>query len=484
MMNAEPTKEDEAKMLTPNKMTVDFPTTKKAVKTTFGKMSKLVLQEFYDVEPSMAVFVGLWHGAAAFIGYEAFYWYHGDFNPDCFVGTLEPPGLDMMSDSERMLANYTLTNGTTLVGPDLLHYGKEHAPSCNPYDKSYYIALGVIGAMLLGWLYEMKSSKAIQMPFSTATWRPSKSMFSLDDEIEIENSRFYQYFGHSVSAILFFILWMYIDGDSNESKALVHDFGRVVTGFSRFWIVFWPTCVAELTTLRSNSLTYANYKAKHGTWAFYSILFKVFVVWFLHFVLDPQTQMLWMHRLNTDDSDDSNDFDDSTSQQRWVIGITSVLGLSFVFFWYKYLAQRYVEFSEELEDGQIIGRLQNRIWAYVDFPTNLTLVAMIAYNVTARLESEHGNTHLPADFHAGVLYLILVAIGIFNVPVNKMVADWKPENKNTSEEESNKNDADKPEKGNNPLAKFNASLARAGKQVATVHMKKPVLKKVCVDDNL
>ena len=75
-------------------------------------------------------------------------------------------------------------------------------------------------------------------------------------------------------------------------------------------------------------------------------------------------------------------------------------------------------------------RLQNRLWAYVDFPTNLTMVAMIAYNVTARLRNENGPTHLPADFHAGMLYLILMAIGILNIPVTHIDAEWTPNAQN------------------------------------------------------
>ena len=120
----------------------------------------------------------------------------------------------------------------------------------------------------------------------------------------------------------------------------------------------------------------------------------------VHFILDPQTQLLWL------------DSDTSDGQRNWVIGMTATLALAVTWFWYKFLQRRYVEYQEQAEAAAARGsvgkidqttRLQNRLWAYVDFPTNLTMVAMIAYNVTARLRNEHGPTHLPADFHAGML---------------------------------------------------------------------------------
>lgn len=371
------------------------------------------LTMYYKVDNFQLLCTGAWMAGAAVLGWQAFHMYHGDLDTDCFAGTFEPKGLQFMNTTEVANTCYTLSNSTEVCGAQLIEYGKNEAPSCNPYGNNFYVSLGVAGSMLLAYLYEMSQTMTVSMPFSTATWEFNFSMFGIYDVVEIASVRTWQYFAHLVSALGFFTLWYYIDTDSIESKALVHEANRSLTGINRAWMVIWPTCMAEITAIKAFNLNREQWREHSMGWAAMSILIKFLVMLTLHFVLDPQTQLLWLHA------------DDSTSQRNWVIGITAFLGFAMFTFWYKFLGRRYVEY-EQVEDGHTVERLQNRLWAYVDFPTSLTMVAMVAYNVTARLHHEHGNTHLPADYFAGLMFLLTVTIGIFSIPVNKMDADWSP----------------------------------------------------------
>lgn len=383
-----------------------------------SKFTKLT--DYYDVDKWQVFAVVAWLSGATLLGWRAFHMYHGDLDQDCFVGTFNPPGYLLMDTATQTNANTcgVLVNGTSVCGAALKAYADNEAPSCNPYGDTYYAALGIAGLMVFGYVYEsFCNQKAIQMPFSTATWEFNYSMFSLSDKVEIQDIRMWHYFGHTLSAVAFFIMWYYIDNDSVESKALVHEATRSLTGSVRAWMVIVPTVMAEIGTIKVHNLSREQWKENHMGWAAMSILNKFVMMLVLHFILDPQTQLLWLHK------------DESDGQRNWVIGITSAVAFMVAWFWYKFLQRRYVEYQQEDNVDQI-SRLQNRLWAYVDFPTNLTMVAMIAYNVTARLRNEHGITHLPADFHAGMLYLILVAVGIHNIPVTHVEAEWTPDSQN------------------------------------------------------
>ena len=61
--------------------------------------------------------------------------YHGDLDTDCFVGTLEPPGLDKMTPLRLGALNVTLSNQTVLQGAAIIQYGKTEAPPATPTAK-------------------------------------------------------------------------------------------------------------------------------------------------------------------------------------------------------------------------------------------------------------------------------------------------------------------------------------------------------------
>ena len=450
------------------------------IKRTTKKISKsveIVTKNVYDVYKSQIAWMVLWVLIAIILGWRAFFMYHGDLNQDCFAGTFEPPGFYLLTDPAQLAnVSYTLQNGTTLNGVQLYAYhNNNQAPSCNPYGKDYYISIGILGFMVLSFMYETYAQKAIQMPFSTATLEGSMSMTSINDDVQLEGIRKWQYIGHAVSALAFFFIWLYIDGDSDESKAFVHEAGRSHAGMFRAWMVVWPTCMAEFGTVKTHNMDREKWQKNHMGWAAMSIVLKLFLMLTLHFVLDPETQLLWMH-----DSDSDN-------QTGWVIGIAVVLIFISTYFWYSYLQRRYVEYQEGTpsEKSQAMGdplqRLQNRMWAYVDFPTFLTMVAMISYNVTARLEHAHGNTHLPANFHAAVLYLLMVLIGILNIPVNTIEADWTNADMTPSATMQKTVDIDHPHSGMGNFAGTSAfshanTKREERKHVALVQMKyKPKL---------
>lgn len=446
----------------------------------------------YNIARRKIFFLLAWFVLAVILGWRSFYMYHGDFDQDCFAGSLEPSGYSLMTDDQRASACHTLTNGEQLCGAALRDYAENTAPSCNPYGDAYYASIGIGGGLLLALIYESFQGKAAQMPFNTATWSLDFGMFACGDEIQLHDIRKWQYVFHLISCLGYFAIWHFINGDSFESKALVHESGRTLTGITRAWMVVVPTCAAEIGSIRANNLAREHWVQDYMGWAAKSILNKLVVMLVLHFVLDPQTQLLWMHK------PDSND--DQHSQRIWVILITTALALLVFSFWYRYLKHRYVEIEvapteeeKSLKSTDSVQRLHNRLWAYVDFPVNLTMAAMVGYNVTARLNDAHGNTHLPADFHSGLLYLILVTIGIWNIPVNIMDANWKAQAEKEDMEEVPLDKMPAQQEANTwsqyvwslvPLSWFFYSPQSAQGQASKftesciVHMKKPSLKKV------
>jgi len=402
----------------------------------------------YTVDRAKGMWLLLWMAGAAVLGWQGFHMYHGDLNTDCLVGTMLPHGLKDMSLQQVAASNYTLSNGTMLQGAAIIDYGKT-APSCNPYGMNYYYALGVAGFVVVSYMYERQTTEAIQMPFVTATWEFQLDMFALKSPMDLPDIRMWQYLAHAITGALFFALWYYVDGDSPESKALVYEGSRSLTAFARFWIAVIPTVVAEIGSVRLNNLSKEEWRMNHMKWAAMSIFNKTIILLVLHFIIDPQTQMLWLHA------------DETGEQRNWVIGITAALGAGMTLFWYYYLSSRYSAGKKtKNEEGVVLQELQNRVWAYVDFPVNLVIVAMVAYNLTARLHDEHGPTHLPSDFHAALLYLTLVLVGILNIPVNVTNAVIH------SEAEEGEPDASNP----------TMALMGIKTEMVTIHSKKPTLK--------
>jgi len=411
--------------------------------------------DMWHVDGTQAFWLLAWMVASGVLGWQAFHMYHGDVDTDCFVGSLLPVGYLQMTDAQKAVASYTLKNGTVLTGQAQID--AFDAPSCNPYGDMHYFGLGVIGVVVLAYMYEARHVNddagethqyAIQMPFCTATWEVCPSLFDLHAIIELPGIRNLQYMGHAFSAAAFFALFYYIDQDSKESKALVHEGSRSLTAMARIWLAVFPTVLAEMGAIHTYKLSREEWRHNHMGWAAMSIFTKTLILLTLHFVLDPQTQSLWVHTDTTDNDD----------QRNWVIGITSAMGAGMAFFWFKYLRVRYIAMQNAEDTGasQTVQQLQNRLWAYVDFPTCLVIVAMVAYNVTARLHNEHGPTHLPSDFHAALLYLVLVLVGIFSIPTNITNAELHAPDKSE--------------------AMATTSKALAG--VCTIHMKKPALRTV------
>ena len=72
--------------------------------------------------------------------------------------------------------------------------------------------------------------------------------------------------------------------------------------------------------------------------------------------------------------------------------------------------------QESKREGQTVRQLQNRLWAYVDFPTSLVIVGMVLQRQPPAPRTRANP--IPSDFYAAMAYLLLVLIGILNIPVN------------------------------------------------------------------
>ena len=191
---------------------------------------------------------------------------------------------------------------------------------------------------------------------------------------------------------------------NSEDASTTSDYQRVthnlerVRGITVWWIVF-ATSVAG--GFMDAARTYgANETLKFGfgsrvRYSSYSLVIKALLALDITMLLDPATDLIWDRTGNN-----------SSSMVTVFVVVNSLLGVLTFAFWSRYAAHH--ETRHDL------------VFAHLDFPATLSLVAMIAWCMTSRLRMAYGVTvadqAVTGDFVLQLSYAIGGTIGAYGIP--------------------------------------------------------------------